>query len=76
MDANRIKFDFGNAAKLCYKDESFDLVITANPPVYLAKATRILRHGGEIIVAYSFGRNAFKTQKMRLDRCLMKTSCL
>lgn len=70
MDSNRIKFDFGNAPKLDYKDESFDLVITSNPSVYLAKATRVLSHSGEIIVAYSFGRNAFQNTKKKIGSLL------
>lgn len=63
LDADRIKFDFGNATKLGYKDESVDLVITSNAPVYLDEAARVLRRGGEIIVAYSFGGNAFRNTK-------------
>ena len=59
VDAGRMKFDFGNAAKLGYEDETFDLVITSNAPVYLAEVSRVLRHGGDIIVAYSFGGKAF-----------------
>jgi len=70
LDADRIKFDFGNATKLGYKDESFDLVITSNAPIYLAKATGVLRHCGEIIVAYSFGRNAFQNTKNEIGSLL------
>lgn len=63
LGTDRIKFDFGNAAKLGYEDEAFDLVIVSNAPVYLAEAARVLRRGGDIIVTYSFGRNAFLNTK-------------
>lgn len=43
LDADRIKFDFGNAAKLGYKDEEFDPIITSNAPVYLAGVARIFK---------------------------------
>jgi len=58
-DTERINFEFGNAAKLSYEDEAFDLVITSNAPIYLKEAVRVLRHGGNIIVTYSFGGDAF-----------------
>lgn len=70
LDADRIKFDFGNAAKLGYKDEEFDLIITSNAPVYLEEAARVLRHGGDIIVTYSFGGDAFPNAKNEISSML------
>ncbi len=58
-DSKRINFDFGNAAKLSYEDEAFDLIITSNAPIYLKEAVRVLSRGGDIIVTYSFGGAAF-----------------
>jgi len=58
-DTERIKFERGNAAELIYGDEAFDLVITSNAPVYLEEAVRVLKQGGDIIVAYSFAGEAF-----------------
>ena len=63
LDAGRMKFDFGNAANLGYEDETFDLVITSNAPVYLAEAARVMKRGGDIIVTYSFGGHAFLNAK-------------
>ena len=70
LDAGRINFDFGNAAKLGYKDEEFDLIITSNAPVYLAEAARVLRRGGDIIVTYSFGGDAFPNAKKEISSLL------
>ena len=47
-DSERIKFEFGNAAKLSYEDGAFDLIIKSNTPVYLMEAARVLSHGGNI----------------------------
>lgn len=33
--------------------------VTSNAPVYLDEAVRVLKQGGDIIVAYSFGGEAF-----------------
>ena len=58
-DSERIKFEFGNAAKLVYEDGAFDLIITSDAPVYLMEAASVLSHGGNILVTYSFGGEAF-----------------
>ncbi len=70
LDADRIKFDFGNAAKLDYEDEAFDLVTTSNAPVYLAEAARVLRHGGDIIATYSLGGDAFLSARNEIESLL------
>lgn len=70
LDVDRIKFDFGNAVKLGYKDEAFDLIITSNAPVYLEEAARVLKHGGDMIVTYSFGGDAFPNAKNKIRTLL------
>lgn len=70
LNADRIKFEFGNAVKLGYKNEAFDLIITSNAPVYLMEAARVLTHGGNIIVTYSFGGDAFSNARNEIKSLL------
>jgi len=70
LDAARIKFEIGNAAKLFFRDGSYDLVTTSNAPVYLSEATRVLKPGGQILVAYSFGGEAFADTENEI-KCLL-----
>jgi ubiquinone/menaquinone biosynthesis C-methylase UbiE len=69
--------------KLDYSDSEFDMVVTSNAPVYLEEAVRVLKPGGIILVAYSFGGEAFNKAKEevndllnnnRLELELLKTS--
>ena len=61
---DNIQFKLGNALKLDYADNTFDLIVTSNAPVYIAEAARVLKAGSLILVAYSFGGEAFvKAQK-------------
>lgn len=69
-DSERINFEFGNAAKLNYEDEAFDLIITSNAPIYLKEAVRVLRRGGNIIVTYSFGGEAFINAEIEIKSLL------
>ncbi len=70
IDKDRISFEFGNAIKLNYNDEEFDLIITSNAPVYLSEAARVLKSGGDIIVAFSFGGKAFENASSEITRLL------
>ncbi|HEX6228353.1 MAG TPA: class I SAM-dependent methyltransferase [Solirubrobacterales bacterium] len=51
----RIAFKVGDAASLPYPDDSFDLVAQLNMPPFFAELARVLRPGGQVIVASSWG---------------------
>ena len=70
LDEARINFEFGNAAKLLYENETYDLVITSNAPVYLSEAVRILKPTGNILVTFSFGGDAFANTEYDI-KCLL-----
>ena len=58
----RIAFKVGDAAALPYPDESFDLVAQLNMPPFFAELARVLRPGGQVIVASSWAeRTPFHT---------------
>lgn len=63
-------FKIGNAMKLDYPDNRFNLVVTTNAPIYLAEAVRVLKPEGEILVAYSFGGEVFRNTKEDILRLL------
>jgi ubiquinone/menaquinone biosynthesis C-methylase UbiE len=51
----RVAFRTADAARLPYDDESFDLVVHLNMPPFLAEVARVLRPGGHVVVASSWG---------------------
>ncbi len=51
----RIAFKVGDAAALPYLDDSFDLVTQLNMPPFFDELVRVLRPGGYVIVASSWG---------------------
>lgn len=51
----RIAFRVGDAAALPWPGESFDLVAQLNMPVFFAEVSRVLRPGGHVVVASSWG---------------------
>jgi ubiquinone/menaquinone biosynthesis C-methylase UbiE len=58
----RIAFKVGDAASLPYPDESFDLVAQLNMLPFFAELARVLRPGGQVIIASSRGRETpFRT---------------
>lgn len=58
----RVAFKVGDAAALPYPDDSFDLVAQLNMPPFFAELARVLRPGGHVIVASSWGpRTPFRT---------------
>jgi SAM-dependent methyltransferase len=64
----RIAFRVADAADLPYQDESFDLVAHLNTPPFVAEVARILRPGGFVIVASSWGSaTPFYTPDSTLD---------
>lgn len=69
---SNIIFRTGNAMKLDYSDNEFDLVVTSNAPVYLEEAARVLKPGGEMLLAYSFGEEIFYRAKEDVIKLLQK----
>ena len=51
----RIAFRVADAARLPYEAESFDLVAHLNMPPFMRETARVLRPGGQVIVASSWG---------------------
>jgi SAM-dependent methyltransferase len=51
----RVAFKVADAASLPYPDDSFDLVAQLNMPPFFAELARVLRPGGQVIVASSWG---------------------
>jgi SAM-dependent methyltransferase len=72
---SNLLFRTGNAMKLDYPDDEFDLVITTNAPIYLVEAVRVLKPEGEILVSYSFGGEVFNNAKEDILK-LLKNSKL
>ena len=65
----RIAFRVADAADLPYGDESFDLVALLNMPPFFAEIARVLRPGGSVIVAASWGAaTPFYTPPAVLER--------
>lgn len=58
-----LRFSIGNAMDLDFNDNEFDVVVSTNAPVYLEEATRVLKPGGELLVAFSFGGKIFDKAK-------------
>jgi len=53
----RVAFRVGDASKLPYPDENFDLVCQTNMPIFFAEINRVIRPGGTVIIASSLGQN-------------------
>jgi ubiquinone/menaquinone biosynthesis C-methylase UbiE len=53
--SGRVAFRVADAADLPDDDESFDLVTHLNMPPFVAEVARILRPGGHVVVASSWG---------------------
>lgn len=51
----RIAFKVADAARLPWPDESFDLVVQLNMPPFFAEVARVLRPGGFVVCAASWG---------------------
>ncbi len=51
----RVAFRVGDASKLPYPDDSFDLVAQINMPVFFSEIARVLRPGGSVLIAASLG---------------------
>jgi SAM-dependent methyltransferase len=53
--ADRVRFDQGDAERLPYPDESFDLVTLANMIPFFDELARVLAPGGSLVFAFSGG---------------------
>jgi len=53
----RVAFREGDASSLPYPDENFDLVCQVNMPVFFAEIDRVLRPGGQVVIASSLGQD-------------------
>lgn len=51
----RVSFRVGDASKLPFSDDSFDLVTQVNMPIFFREISRVLRPGGGLIIATSLG---------------------
>jgi SAM-dependent methyltransferase len=69
----RVAFRVADAANLPYDDASFDLVAHLNMPPFVAEVARVLRPGGQVIVASSWGEaTPFYTPSAVLDWAFAK----
>lgn len=65
----RVAFRQGDARRLPYGDESFDLVTQVNMPVFFREIARVMRPGGVAIIVHSLGMNTpFSTPEHTLRR--------
>jgi ubiquinone/menaquinone biosynthesis C-methylase UbiE len=65
----RIAFKVADAAAIPWPDDSFDLLVLLNVPPFFSEIARVLRPGGHVVVAASFGaRTPFYTSFASLDR--------
>ncbi len=71
--SGRVAFRVVDAARLPYDDDSFDLVAHLNMPPFIDEVARVLRPGGHVVVASSWGKETpFYTPKAVLDWAFAK----
>jgi SAM-dependent methyltransferase len=69
----RVAFKVADAASLPFEDESFDLVAQLNVPPFFSEIARVLRPGGFVVIAASWGpRTPFYTPDSVLRRGFRK----
>jgi len=65
----RVAFKVADAASLPYEDDSFDLITQLNVPPFFAEIGRVLRPGGFVLIAASWGEHTpFYTPESVLRR--------
>jgi ubiquinone/menaquinone biosynthesis C-methylase UbiE len=65
-----ITFVQGNALKLDYDADTFDLVLTSNAPIYLDEVVRVLMPEGLFLATFSFGGQAIVSATNEIDSYL------
>jgi SAM-dependent methyltransferase len=69
----RVAFKVADASNLPFEDESFDLVTQLNMPPFFAEIARVLRPGGFVVIAASWGPGTpFYTPESVLGRGFRK----
>lgn len=69
----RVAFKVADASALPWPDESFDLVTLLNMPVHFEETARVLRPGGTVLIAASWGEHTpFFTPDRVLERAFGK----
>jgi SAM-dependent methyltransferase len=69
----RVAFKVADAANLPFEDESFDLVTQLNMPPFFSEIARVLRPGGFVVIAASWGPSTpFYTPESVLRRSLRR----
>jgi ubiquinone/menaquinone biosynthesis C-methylase UbiE len=69
----RIAFKVADASSIPWPEESFDLVAQLNMPAFFAEIARVLRPGGNVIVATTWGEDTpFYTPPAVLERGFRK----
>lgn len=64
----RVAFKVGDAAAIPYADDSFDLVAQLNMPPFFDEIVRVVRPGGHVVIAASYGdQTPFYTPGKLLD---------
>ncbi|MEA1975409.1 MAG: class I SAM-dependent methyltransferase [Bacillota bacterium] len=71
---NRINFKEGNAINLSHNNETFDLFISSNAPIYLSEASRVLKTKGVILVSFSFGGKAISKAERYISDYLLENN--
>lgn len=66
-----INFVRGNALKLNYNNDSFDLVLTSNAPIYLDEVVRVLMPAGIFLTTFSFGGHAIVSAEIEISNYLV-----
>lgn len=67
----RVSFKVGDASRLPFQDDSFDLVTQVNMPIFFGQIERVLRPGGGLAIATSMGElTPFSTSERLIRRKL------
>ncbi len=71
-----IQFERADVASLPWADESFDLITLHNGPPHIAEMMRLLRPGGQMLIAFSAGAGVARFIRASLERELQRFGAL